>query len=144
MEFSGEIRIRNADQVRRNLGLNVGGRVQKYIDSECIRLMAPYTPFESGGLERSAKAPNTTIGSGIIKQKAPQGRYLYYGKLMVSSLTGSAWASRGESKVLTEKDLKYSKANHPLAGSFWFKRMVSDKKDQILRGAQQEANRGAE
>lgn len=120
-------------QLLSDRGLNNGGRVQKYIDSECIRLMKPYTPMLSGVLIKSATL-GTTIGSGEIVQIAPYARYQYYGKLMVSSITGSAWATKGESKVLTDKNLTYSKIN-PNAGSFWFERMKSDHKKAILNGA---------
>ena len=57
---------------------------QKYVDSECIRKMAPYTPFLTGVLEKSATL-GTKVGKGEIHQIAPYARYQYYGKLMVSS-----------------------------------------------------------
>ena len=95
--------------------------------------MKPYTPMLSGVLIKSATL-GSTIGNGEITQIAPYARYQYYGKLMVSSITGSAWATKGESKVLTDKNLTYSKIN-PNAGSFWFERMKSDHKKAILNGA---------
>ena len=133
----------NINPVRRlesDRQLQPGGRVQQFIDSECIRYMKPYTPFLSGVLEHSATL-GTQIGYGVIKQNVPYARYQYYGKLMVSSLTGSAW-SHGESKILTDKDLNYNTSRHPQAGAFWFERMKADKKQQILRGAQRIANGG--
>lgn len=121
----------------RERGLNQFGLTQKFIDQEVIRLMAPYTPYRAGFLEKSATL-GTKIGSGHIQQNAPYARYQYYGKLMVSSITGSAW-SHGEPKVLTDKDLNYDTSKHPQAGPFWFERMKADKKEQILRGAQKMA-----
>jgi hypothetical protein len=108
-------------------------RVQTFVDSEVIRLMAPYTPNLSGVLIKTAVL-GTKIGEGEINQVAPYARYQYYGKLMVSSVTGSAW-SHGESKVLTDKDLRQNAARNSLAGPFWFERMKADKKEQIFRGA---------
>lgn len=108
--------------------------VQGFVDSECIRLMTPYTPMQNGILYKSATL-GTTIGSGMIHQVAPYARYQYYGKLMVSSVTGSSYARNGESKVLTNKDLKYSTAKHPQAQKLWFEVMKAEKKQQILRGA---------
>ncbi len=113
---------------------------QKFVDSECIRLMDKYTPMLSGMLIKSATL-GSKIGSGEIHQIAPYARYQYYGKLMVSSLTGSAW-SNGEKKVLTEVDLKYSTSVHPLAGPFWFERMKRNHLKEILQGAQKYAERG--
>ena len=108
--------------------------VQKYIDSECIRLMAQYTPMQTGMLQRNA-ITSIRIGSGKITYNSPYARYQYYGKLMVSSVTGSAWARYGESKVLTATDLNYSKRQHPKAQKLWFETMKTNHKQQILRGA---------
>jgi hypothetical protein len=121
-------------QLCQERGIVVNGTTQKYIDQEVIRLMDPYTPHLGGVLIKSATL-STKIGSGDIKQNTPYARYQYYGKLMVSSITGSAW-SHGESKVLTDKDLRYNTSKNSLAGPFWFERMKADKKEQILRGAQ--------
>ena len=114
--------------------------VQEYVDSTVIRYMTPYTPMLNGVLYKSAIL-GTTIGSGEIIQVAPYARYQYYGKLMVSRLTGSSYALQGESKVLTNTPLNYNTFRHPLAGPMWFHRMVFDKKDIILRGAQRIVNR---
>ena len=125
------------NQLMADRGINNGGRVQKYVDSEVIRRMKPYTPMLSSTLIRSATI-STKIGSGEVKQNTPYARYQYYGKLMVSRLTGSAYARQGESKVLTNKNLNYRKIN-PNAGAFWFERMKLDHKRAILNGAKKEA-----
>ena len=66
---------------------------------------------------------------------SPYGRYQYYGKLMVSSISGSAWAKHGEKKVLTDKDLQFSTARHPQAQRLWFEVMKKQHGQAILRGA---------
>ena len=107
---------------------------QKFVDSECIRLMVPYTPARNNILYKSATL-GTKIDSGHIVYQVPYGRFQYYGKLMVSSITGSAWARHGESKVLTDTPLTYTTFRHPQAGPYWFERMKADKMPQIQRGA---------
>lgn len=52
-------------------------RAQKFVDQECIRRMAPETPFRSGALRKSATL-GTVIGSGEINQIAPYARRQYY------------------------------------------------------------------
>lgn len=139
MEFSLE--MQSDEVLMKKRELQDRGKVQKFIDSECIRLMKPYTPMLNGMLVKSATL-GTVIGSGEIHQNVPYARYLYYGKLMVSSITGSAYARQGEKKVLTSKDLKYNTSKNPNAGAFWFERMKADHKSKILKGAQEVANRG--
>lgn len=134
MEFNARLEIKPTDILKSKRGIQNMGRVQKFIDSECIRLMSPYTPMLNGALDKSATI-GTKIGSGRIHQNAPYARYQYYGKLMVSSITGSAWASKGEKKVLTNIDLKHQKSKHPQAGPYWFERMKADHKAKILYGA---------
>ncbi len=109
-------------------------KVQQFIDSECIRLMGKYTPARNLILAKAATL-GTKIGSGHIVYAVPYARYQYYGKVMVSSVTGSAYAKHGESKVLTSKNLSYSKARHPLAQAMWFETMKAKHGGAILRGA---------
>lgn len=52
-------------------------RKQAFVDSECIRLMAKYTPRRTGALIKSATL-GTTIGSGEIHQIMPYARKNYY------------------------------------------------------------------
>ena len=111
-------------------------KAQKFVDSECIRLMTPYTPMLNGALYKSVTL-GTKIGSGELIYASPYARYQYYGKLMVSSITGSPYAKFGEKKVLTDIDLKYNTHQHPQAGAFWFERMKKDKISEVARGVEQ-------
>lgn len=54
--------------------IDEGGEVQKFIDSEVIRLMSPYTPKREGNLINSVTRL-TTIGSGIVKQGGSEAPY---------------------------------------------------------------------
>jgi hypothetical protein len=138
MQFNGHLEMKATDIMMKDRGLLPMGKVQKFIDQEAIRLMAPYTPFRAGMLEKGATL-GTKIGSGEINQVSPYARFQYYGKVMVSSITGSPWARHGEKKILTDRDLVHDKSIHPMAGPFWFERMKADKKDEILDGARKVA-----
>ena len=116
-------------------------QTQKFIDSECIRLMVPYTPMRNGILYKSAML-GTVIGSGEIHQIAPYAHYLYYGKVYGPNIpmyeNGQLvgfFSPPGKKKHPTGADLQYSTAKHRLAGPFWFDRMVADNKQAILRDA---------
>lgn len=137
--FHGKLDIKSTDVILKARGLEQGGKVQKFIDSEMIRVMTPYTPRQNGALINSVTL-GTVIGSGRLEYADPKARYHYYGKLMVSPTTGSSYAKRGEKKVLTDKDMNYNGA--PQRGPFWFERAKADKKEDILKGARKIA--GAE
>jgi hypothetical protein len=138
MQFNGRLEIKPTDLILKERGIAPYGKVQKFIDQEVIRLMDPYTPNLNGMLIKSATL-GTKIGSGEINQIAPYARYQYYGMLMVSSITGSAWARHGEKKILTDKPLEYNTSKNAMAGPFWFERMKTDKKEQLLREVQKMA-----
>lgn len=70
-------KIKSTEQLLRERGLNKGGKVQKFIDSEVIRCMDPFTPFRNGYLKKSATL-GTVIGSGLIKYTAHYARKNYY------------------------------------------------------------------
>lgn len=93
-------------------GLNKGGKAQKYIDSEVLRKMSPYTPKMDGTLIDSAYKL-TKIGSGLIEQAggklAPYGKKWYYKN---ANFTGA-----------------------PMRGTYWFERMKNNGgKESILKG----------
>ena len=63
-------------------------RKQSFIDSECMRLMAPETPRLTGMLIKTATL-GTVVGSGMIRQIAPYARRQYY-----THRTKSHWFQR--------------------------------------------------
>lgn len=84
---------------------------QRFIDSEAIRLMQPYTPLQTGTLIRSATL-GTAIGSGLIRQATPYAARQYY-------------------------NTATTRAYDPRRGAKWFERMKLDHKSYLLRGAAQ-------
>ncbi len=146
MEFNGRLEIKPVDLMLKEHGLNSMGKIQKYIDSECIRLMKPYTPFKTGILEKMATV-GTVIGSGEIHQSTPYARYLYYGEVYGPNIpifeSGNLVGYRSpKSKKPTGREIKYDKSAHPLAGKKWFERAKADHKKDILLGAQELISRG--
>lgn len=97
-------------EVRRNRGLEENkGRVQRFIDSETLRLCTPYVPMAIGELIRSG-LEHTVIGNGEVKYDTPYARRWYYKK---AKFTGA-----------------------PKRGNYWFERMKNEGgKKEILKGA---------
>ena len=94
-------------------GLEEGGRVQQYIDSEVLRLSEPYTPHVTGTLSRSG-AGSTVVGSGTVVWGCFYAPYQYY-------LYGD------------------TRSYDPMRGGHWFERMKADHREEIVRGAQRMA-----
>lgn len=62
----------------------------------------------------------TIVQDDTIIYPGPYARFLYNGKLMIDPNTGSPWAPKGATKVVTGKDLNISTAVHSKAQSHWF------------------------
>lgn len=94
------------------------GRVEKanaWLVEEIIKDTDPFVPARTGVL-----AMNVQRHGHTIVYASPYARFQYYGKVMIDPATGSTFAPKGVRKVLTERDLKYSKAMHKHAQSHWF------------------------
>lgn len=82
---------------------------QKFVDSEVLRLDAPYMPIDTGMLIRSGEL-GTVVGSGEVNYVAPYASKQYWN---------------------TSESRNYD----PRRGGKWFERMKADHKTAILRGA---------
>lgn len=68
----------------------------------------------------------------------PYARFLYYGKLMVDPNTGSPFAPKGQRKVLTDRNLVFSRAVNPDAQSHWFEASKAQNLEKWVRLAAKE------
>lgn len=120
-------------------GLKPGGKVQKFIDSEVIRLCDPKVPFATGVLKHSAITASV-IGQGMVVYSTPYARYLYYGQVYGPNIPryeagelAGFWSPPGKKKHPTGRKLTYNGA--PERGALWFERMKAERGDDIIRGA---------
>lgn len=90
----------------------------------------PYVPARTKSL-----ANRTQVQGDIIIYPGPYARFLYYGKLMIDPKTGSAWAPKGATKVVTGKDLDISTAVHGKAQAHWFEASKAQNKQKWVRVA---------
>lgn len=134
-------------ELKRKLGVAPGGHVQKAVDAAVIRECFPYLPFDEGVLAGSANIA-TEIGSGEVVYDTPYARYLYYGEVYGPNFPITengvivGFYSPPE-KFATGQKLEYSTEKHPMAGSHWFDRAMADHKDDVLKEAQDAADRGS-
>ena len=153
IEFHGSLNLPVSDEFIKQMGLQEFGPVQKVVDSECIRLMEEYMPRRNGLLIKDLILSNAgRIGSGVIVENSPHAHYLYEGIVYIDPVLKCAgfipttgpyagqWLSRKNvTKVPSNRQLEYAGA--PKRGKKWFKRMAADHKEDILKKAQEAANR---
>lgn len=132
-------------ELKRKLGVNPGGYIQKVVDAAVIRECFPYLPFDEGVLAGSANTA-TEIGSGEVIYDTSYARYQYYGEVygpnipIVENGVVTGYFSPPE-KFPTGEKLQYSTEKNPMAGSHWFDRAMADHKDDVLKEAQDAADR---
>lgn len=114
--------IKSAVKLASKRGINTGGKVQKYIDSEVLRQSEPYVPLLTKALIRSGTI-NTKIGSGEVVYRTPYARRQYY----ENAGMGKEGMSKGGRR-----------------GKQWFERMKANHREQILAGAARIAGGKAE
>lgn len=95
--MSVKLKMKSVEEIIRERDMENGGAVARYIDSECIRLMEPYTPLKDKDLILSAV--ETAVGSRVIKQggpSAPYARRWYYtpAKFNGAPKRGNRWFQR--------------------------------------------------
>lgn len=106
-------------------------RAESIVGQQVIKDTAPFVPALTGSL-----TIRTRLDGNIIIYPGPYARFLYYGKVMVDPQTGSTFAPKGGTKVLTNRDLVFSKAMHPQAQSHWFEASKAQNLDKWIRIAE--------
>lgn len=98
---------------------------------------SPYVPWLNGMLDRKTDV----IGNAVIYD-TPYARFLYYGKVMVDPETGSTYAPKGGTKVLTDKNLVFTTSGHAQAQSHWFEASKAENIDKWIRVADKAVKNG--
>lgn len=109
--------------------LNEAAReAEKAVAQEIAKDTDQFVPVQTGALSNGAK-----VKENEVIYPGPYARMLYYGKLLVNPTTGSAWASKGATKVPTNQDLVFNRTSHRLAQSHWFEASKAVNKDKWQR-----------
>ncbi len=94
---------------------------------------SPFVPALTGSLDA-----RTRVEKDKIIYPGPYARFLYEGKIMVDPNTGSPWAQKGTTKMLTSRDLVFSRAMHANAQSHWFEASKAQNLDKWIEAAKKE------
>lgn len=105
-------------------------RAESIVGQHVIKDTAPFVPALTGSL-----SIRTRLDGNKIIYPGPYARFLYYGKVMVDPQTGSTFAPKGGTKVLTNRDLVFSRAMHPQAQSHWFEASKAQNMEKWARVA---------
>lgn len=111
-------------------------RAESIVGQQVIKDTEPFVPALTGSL-----TIRTRLDGNKIIYPGPYARFLYYGKVMVDPQTGSTFAPKGGTKVLTNRDLVFSKAMHPQAQSHWFEASKAQNLDKWIRIAEKEVGK---
>ena len=109
---------------------NASDKAQTAVAIHTQKDTSPYVPALTGSLHQ-----RTRVDENQIIYPGPYARYLYYGKLMVDPTTGSSYAPKGATKVLTDKNLVFNKTMHSQAQAHWFEASKAENMDKWLRVA---------
>lgn len=121
------IKTKPLQTIYRELGLEERGKVQQFLGKTVADNLKKYVSFKNGVQEASVNPIN---GGKQVIINVPYARFQEEGKVMVGVKSRSAYARRGERKVVINKNLKYH--SNKLRGAHPFERMKADKRDKIL------------
>lgn len=125
---TGWLEMHSVRQVLQDKGVEPDGDVQMFHTQNVLRRIVKYMPYQTG-MTIKVTVAQTNIRKPLIVTDTVSARFLFQGKLMVSDVTGSPWARKGETKHVVNKNLDYSKVKNPMAGPRW------DKKVSVAEGA---------
>ena len=105
-------------------------KAEHVLAQQVMKDTTPFAPALTGSLTQHARV----IGSEVI-YPGPYARFLYYGKVMVDPATGSTYAPKGGTKVITDRNLVFNRAMHPQAQSHWFEASKAQNLEKWVRVA---------
>ena len=107
------------------------GKAEHVLAVQVEKDTVPFVPALKGSLTERTRV----VGNAII-YPGSYARFLYNGKVMVDPNTGSTYAPKGGTKVLTDRNLVFTKTMHPQAQSHWFEASKAQNLDKWLRVAE--------
>lgn len=113
------------------------GKAEHVLAVQVEKDTSPYVPFLTGSLDQRTQV----VGDSVI-YPGPYARFLYYGKVMVDPETGSTYAPKGGTKVLTDKNLVFGTYFHNQAQSHWFEASKAENLDKWILVADKAVKNG--
>ena len=129
MSLKFSVDVSGIDAVKNALA-KACSRAENVLAQQVMKDTAPFVPALTGSLtERTRVVGNEVIYPG------PYARFLYYGKVMVDPTTGSTYAPKGGTKVVTDRNLVFNTTMHPQAQAHWFDASKAQNMEKWVRVA---------
>lgn len=110
------VKMQPTSIIKARLGIEPNGKVQKYFTKRCADYMDKYVPFDKGNLA------DYHIEDNLIVYEQPYAKYQYYGM------------RKDGSREINPDNRDRTK--HPLANTYWDKRMVSAEMQDLVKEVQ--------
>ena len=142
MKIKANLVFPDTSELMKLVGLDEGGKVQKYIDTFVFDHSEPYLPGYH--LYRDSKSANNP-GNGQVIWNTLDAHYLYEEKLMVDSITLKGaffnpnygfWSRPNTQKIMDPKGRNLIYHGGGLRGGHWFDRMVDNEMSNLIKGTQ--------
>lgn len=131
IHVDGRLNTKPLKEIYKRLGLSNRGLMQKYLDKTVAENLMKYVSLNSGTQAKSIPIASN-YGSGKVIINVAYARFQAGGKVMVGVKSRRAWAMKYESKIVTNKNLKYHSGDK-IRGKHPFERMKADKQEVILK-----------
>ena len=118
------LEMHSIEQIKKDKGLDPGGDVQIFHTQNVLHRILRYMPYDSG-MTIKVTIAQTNVRRPLIITNTPYARFLYHGKLMVSDVTGSPWARKGETKHVVDTPLVYTHTRNAEAGPYWDRALIA-------------------
>lgn len=145
LRTNAEFSLKQKEQLKQELGINPGGKVQKVIDTTTIHYLRLLMPRDSGMMSSNTRNPEP----GLIRVETPYAHYMNEGILYVDPkydkgafhdpISGRFWSRKGVKKVPSNRLLTYH--GGPNRGSHFVERTITEHFDDILNNAKKEVRK---
>lgn len=135
MSLKFSVDVSGMDAVKNALA-KACSRAENVLAQQVMKDTAPFVPALTGALTRMTRV----MGNEVI-YPGPYARFLYYGKVMVDPTTGSTYAPKGGTKVVTDRNLVFNTTMHPQAQAHWLDASKAQNLEKWVRVADKAVKR---
>ena len=131
-----DFRFKGEGEIRSKLQESCS-KAEHVLAQQVAKDTSPFVPALTGSLDQRTRVD----GSNVI-YPGPYAHFLYNGKVMVDPNTGSTFAPKGGTKVVTDRNLVFNQTVHPQAQDHWFEASKAQNLEKWERVAEKAVKNG--